>query len=92
MKFAVGRILQTKAVYETGKENATFYRQVMESLAKYMQCDWGDSGIDDSARNDRAVKKKDDRIVASYETTEGKLFIITEWDRSYTTVMFAEEY
>lgn len=38
--------------------------------------------------NDDAVKSGDDRIVAKYDN----IFIITEWDRSVTTILFLEEY
>ena len=35
---------------------------------------------------------KSDRILARYSTAEGDIYIITEWDRSYTTFMFCDEY
>lgn len=47
---------------------------------------------EDKKKNDKAIASGEDRILASYKTSEGQIFIITEWDRSYTTIMFADEY
>ena len=41
--------------------------------------------------NDEALEIGE-RIVAKYETCEGDIFIITEWDRSVTTILFTHEY
>jgi hypothetical protein len=49
-------------------------------------------GKRDMQSNDDAVKTGNDRILAAYNTSEGKVYIITEWDRSYTTLLFANEY
>ena len=59
---------------------------------KYINCDWGDTCKEDVELNDNAVENNNDRILAVYETSQGKIFIITEWDRSYTTIMFSHEY
>jgi hypothetical protein len=42
--------------------------------------------------NDQAVKNGDDRIMGVYPTDEGDIWIITEWDRSVTTILFPSEY
>ena len=42
--------------------------------------------------NNNAVKTDDGRIFAAYDTSEGKVYIITEHDRSATTILFAYEY
>ena len=42
--------------------------------------------------NDEAVRSGNNRILASYETSKGKIYIITEYDRSATTILFADEY
>ena len=43
------------------------------------------------AENDRALESGD-RILSAYETSHGKIWIITEWDRSVTTILFPSEY
>ena len=47
----------------------------------------------DREANDRAYASGDDSILASYHGADGvRLWIMTEWDRSATTVLFPEEY
>lgn len=42
--------------------------------------------------NDDAVKNSDDRIFARYNNEEGDIYIITEWNREVTTILFPSEY
>lgn len=42
--------------------------------------------------NDSAIKNNDDRILAKYNYGETAIYIITEWDRSTTTILFVDEY
>lgn len=59
---------------------------------KYMKCDWGDLCDEDKKQNVEALKDGD-RILASYKDANGRKFwIITEADRSYTTILLPEEY
>jgi hypothetical protein len=54
--------------------------------------DWGDLGESDKKANEAALKHGD-RLVSSYEITpDTKLLVITEWDRSVTTVLTLDEY
>ena len=49
-------------------------------------------GGKDKKTNDIAVKEGE-RILARYEAKDKTvIWIITEWDRSYTTILFPEEY
>ena len=47
---------------------------------------------EDKQMNDEAIKSGNDRILAAYETSKGNIYIITEHDRSATTILFADEY
>ena len=66
-------------------------------LMKYMHrhhCgDWGDElCAEDKAANEQALKDGS-RLLSCYRTPAGdRLYIITEWDRSVTTIMLPEEY
>lgn len=66
-------------------------------LTKYMRrhhCgDWGDElCAEDKAANEQALKDGS-RLLSCYRTPAGdRLYIITEWDRSTTTIMLPSEY
>lgn len=90
--FELGMLVTTHGVNDFIHEHFenTFY--VYECLGRYRECDWGEMCAEDKEMNDLALKDGG-RIFASYEK-EGmpKLWIITEWDRSVTTVLFPSEY
>ena len=66
-------------------------------LMKYMHrhhCgDWGEELCsEDKAANEQALKDGS-RLLSCYRTPAGdRLYIITEWDRSVTTIMLPSEY
>ena len=55
--------------------------------------DWGDElCAEDKAANEQALKDGS-RLLSCYRTPAGdRLYIITEWDRSMTTIMLPSEY
>ena len=69
-----------------------FSNEVMNCFKKYMVCDWGNMCDEDKEMNDNVLRNGNDRILAAYDTSEGKVYIITEHDRSATTILFADEY
>lgn len=46
---------------------------------------------DDKDVNNEAVKNGDEGIMSSYTIGDSKIWIMTEWNRSVTTVLFPEE-
>lgn len=52
---------------------------------------WGDLCADDWEANNWAVDN-DSRIFSSYNLGKTKLWIITEWDRSATTILLPDDY
>ena len=61
-------------------------------LARHAAGDWGDLDEDDRRMNDLAAKF-DERILSAYTLTDGtRIWIITEADRSTTTLLLPEEY
>lgn len=92
-KFKTGQIVCTGGVNSKMRENGEFYCFVLSSLyTKYLQCDQGDTCEEDSKANDAAVESGDERIFAVYKMNDHIIWIITEWDRSVTTVLFPDEY
>jgi len=94
-QFNLGQLVATAGVAEAMRENPDFDAFVWESLRRYLACDWGDQEDPDKAMNDNTVKNGDDRILAAYKKQDGKawkIWIITEWDHSATTILFPDEY
>lgn len=66
--------------------------EVLAALARHLNGDWGDVDHDDCRANDRAVNEGS-RIFSVYHTAGGvKFWVITEADRSSTTVLLPEDY
>ncbi|MEG1523861.1 MAG: hypothetical protein RR475_02415 [Clostridia bacterium] len=94
MKFHLGSLVGMKGVADLMESNQLFSDFVAASLKRYIECDWGDLCKEDRKLSDNAVKHGD-RIMGSYPhpaCEEWKVWIITEWDRSVTTVLFPREY
>lgn len=92
MKFKIGQIVITKGVNAKISKSIEFSKFILESIAKYRNCNWGNLGNEDQKMNDDAVKNGDDRIFAKYNNDEGDIYIITEWNREVTTILFPSEY
>lgn len=60
-------------------------------LGRHIAGDWGDLDAADTAANLRAVQG-DLRIFSSYKFGGGKVWVITEADRSSTCILLPEEY
>jgi hypothetical protein len=91
-KFEAGQIVCTKGVSDEMAKDGDFYVFVLYSLHEYLKCNWGDTCEGDSKVNDIAVERGDERIFAVYKMNGYTIWIITEWDRSVTTVLFPYEY
>ena len=90
-KFALGKLVMTKAVHERMILNSDFAAGVLSSLQRYINGDWGDLCESDKAENEKAIRNGE-RIFALYNIGSDKIYIITEWDRSVTTILFPYEY
>lgn len=89
----LGQIVITRGLNSAIEQSQEAHAEVMDALRRYMLGEWGDLGAEDKEMNDNAVRNpKSDRILARYNLECGSIYIITEWDRSYTTLMFCEEY
>lgn len=92
--FLLGNLVQTRGVAEIRITNPKFDQFVRQSLSRHMSGDWGDLDPEDKILNDNAIGGGD-RILSAYDfadSPELKIWIITEWDRSVTTILFPHEY
>jgi hypothetical protein len=63
----------------------------MHLIQRHAAGDWGDLGTDDTNANIHAVQH-DLRIFSSYIVGDGKVWCITEADRSSTCLLLPSEY
>jgi len=85
--FPLGRIVATP-----GALDAMDVLGMAAALKAHQSGEWGDVDTEDAVSNDAAVHDGT-RIFSVYRTARGeKFWIITEWDRSVTTVLLPEEY
>lgn len=93
MLFETGKVLMTRGVNDMVADNTKFAKFMMNSLKRHCNGDWGDLCDDDKGANDFALRNGDDRLFSKYDfDDETSIYIITEWDRSATTILFPEEY
>ena len=90
--FSLGQVVQTRGLYSMTEANPDRHNEVVTALHRYMGGDWGNTCQEDAELNNEAVRSGQDRIVAKYCLSFANIFIITEWDRSYTTILLCEEY
>jgi hypothetical protein len=64
---------------------------VHDGLRRHAAGDWGDLGPEDTKENELSLKEGF-RLLSVYGTGEGRFWIITEADRSVTTVLMPQDY
>jgi len=88
-RFALGQTYVTP-----GAEEALMIagQTAIEFLRRHMSCDFGELSDDDRSENEFALTKGF-RLLSNYRTRLGQqLWIITEADRSATTIILPSEY
>lgn len=60
-------------------------------LSHHVTGDWGDLDDEDMARNQEAIREGS-RIFSSYNVGQHKVYVITEADRTVTTIFLAGKY
>ena len=94
-KFECGQLVLTAAVEECAKENPAFNAFVSVCFLRHMTGDWGDLEPEDAKMNDEALSNDKGRLFSAYiypPYEEIRIWIITEEDRSVTTILFPSDY
>jgi hypothetical protein len=87
--FRSGKIVSTPGALEALEMN---HYRIFTLLLRHLTGDWGDVPAEDAAANREALANGL-RILSSYPQPSGaRIWIITEADRSATTVLLPEEY
>lgn len=92
--FDLGRVVFTAAVDAHCKQNPIArYGAVIEVLTRHASGDFGDVVAEDWQANEQAVDEGY-RVFSAYKGTAlgDKVWVITEADRSATTVLYPEDY
>lgn len=86
-RFVPGRLLATPAAME-----AVPFQEMQNALCRHFCCDWG-AVSEHSRRENELALKSGERLLSVYRTENDTTFwIITEADRSCTTVMLPQDY
>jgi hypothetical protein len=86
--FALGQIVATPGALEL-LESAE--EAPSEFIVKHVSGDWGEICDEDRELNDAALKEQS-RLFSAYTVGNDKLWIITEADRSSTTLLLPSDY
>jgi hypothetical protein len=87
--FSLGQLVATPgALASLAKAGQT----PLDFLSRHVCGDWGDIDKEDQKENELGLKQGF-RLLSSYHTSAGaKIWVITEADRSVTTVLLPDEY
>lgn len=86
-RFVIGAVVSTPAAQaQIGEED------VASALKRHMLGDWGELDGEDKRVNDSALQGGE-RLFSAYTSSSGvRFWVITEADRSVTTVLLPEDY
>jgi hypothetical protein len=88
-KFSLGQVVSTPGALDA---LARADQDAWEFIGRHVAGDWGELDEHDLQENELSVKEGF-RILSAYTLSDGtKIWIITEADRSATTILLPEEY
>ena len=89
-RFDMGQIVITTGADIT---LAQLERHPVQLLAKHVEGDWGNLDDHDKALNEEALNPEfPSRVFSAYNIDDERFYVITEWDRSITTILRPDEY
>jgi len=89
VKFPLGQLVATPGALEALKEAAVSF---LPYIRRHLEGDWGDISPEDAAENELSLEQGF-RLLSAYTLPGGdRIWIITEADRSATTILLPEEY
>lgn len=86
-RFRSGRLVATPSVLEAVPRN-----ELINAFYRHLRCDWGDVCDYDRERNNQALLSGDRLFSVYHSANHIKFWIITESDRSATTILLPEDY
>lgn len=89
-QYSLGELYMTAGVAALAEETA-FAAWLRDCIERHAACDWGDVCREDWQANNDALAAGE-RLFSVYRKDGYKLYIITEYDRSATTLLLSSEY
>ena len=91
-KFSLGELVATTNFVHRAKTLGLESDEIVTmALQRHLNGDWGDCCDEDGESNNQALKN-DERLLSVYHMKDEKFWVITEWDRSVTTILLPEDY
>ncbi|WP_459619956.1 hypothetical protein [Burkholderia sp. 3C] len=88
-RFKLGRIVATPAALQACKNSSAI---MFDLLLRHLRGDWGDLPESDRQQNEHALEAGL-VLLSSYTLPGGQVvWVITEWDRSITTLLLPSDY
>ncbi len=93
----LGQVTTTASIHALMHDDLRFHTFVYMSISRHESGDWGDLSEEDHSRNELALISGT-RLFSAYECGPAlsqygqRIYIITEADRSSTTVLWPREY
>lgn len=86
---------QTRTIAQNIKDEPKYGLEINKCIERFIAKDWGNLTDDDTKSNNEAIAYND-RVLANYKTSKGKIYIIADaTDKNYyetVTVLLASEY
>lgn len=89
-RLELGQIVTTPGIRELLESGAITSQDIDNIIEKQRNCDWGIS--EDADTNDEAVINGDAMCLGAHMIGSHKIWVITEWDRSVSTILQPSEY
>ena len=88
-KFPLGQVVAPPGALDALEDTG---QSPLEFLDRHVHGDWGELSEEDRQENEFSLREGF-RLLSAYRLTDGtKIWIITEADRSATTILLPEEY
>jgi len=96
--FETGPVVMTPSIRDLMHSDQDAADTVQRCLDRHREGDWGNLCDDDKQLNRDSLQEEKEKgftfesLFSSYDTDFGKIYVITESDRSVTTILLSDEY
>lgn len=91
VEVTLGQVMMTKGISGALKHDCAFRPFINNCLQRHKLGDWGDLSEEDKAQNNEALLDSAQLLSAYQYTDDIRIWIVTEADRTVTTVLLPEE-